>query len=115
MNMLHYRKPTFIRVLIAINIVFFIATTLSPQILVHLGLIPLFLKAHPWNVITSMFLHANFWHLLFSMLTLYLFGTFLLMLVDAKGFLRVYFIGGIVGSLFLAWLTPPISLAVGTS
>jgi membrane associated rhomboid family serine protease len=111
----NYRKPTLIWVLIAINIVLFIATTISPQIMVQLGLIPLFLKAHPWTAVTSMFLHANLWHLLFNMMTLYFFGTFLLMLMDTKRFLLVYFIGGIIGSLFFAWLAPPLSLAVGAS
>jgi hypothetical protein len=80
----NYRKSNLIWVLIAINIVLFIATTISPQIMVQLGLIPLFLKVHPWTIVTSMFIHANFMHLLFNMLTLYFFGTFLLMLVDAK-------------------------------
>lgn len=37
------------------------------------------------------------------------------MLVDVKKFSMVYFIGGIVGSLFFAWLAPPLSIAVGAS
>jgi uncharacterized protein len=113
--MYNYRKSNLIWVLIAVNIVLFIATTISPQIMVQLGLIPRLLKIHPWTIVTSMFIHANFMHLLFNMLTLYFFGTFLLMLVDAKRFLLVYFIGGILGSLFFAWLASPLSLVVGAS
>lgn len=110
-----YRRSTPVGVLIGINIMLFIATTFFPNIILRLGLIPAYFNEHPWTVVTSMFVHANFMHLLFNMLTLYFFGTFLLTLVNVKRFLIVYFIGGIVGSLFFTWLAPTLSIAVGAS
>src|SRR3954464_4433955 len=32
---------------------------------------------HPWGIITYMFMHENFWHILFNMLGLYWFGQIL--------------------------------------
>jgi membrane associated rhomboid family serine protease len=34
-----------------------------------------FLLTHPWGIITSMFLHEGFWHILWNMLFMYWFGT----------------------------------------
>jgi uncharacterized protein len=46
-----------------------------------------------------MFVHADFWHILFNMIALYFFGIFLLQLVGTARFLIVYLVGGIVGNL----------------
>jgi membrane associated rhomboid family serine protease len=59
----------------------------------------------PWTIVTSLFAHAGIWHLLFNMLTLYFFGTFLIRLVGTRTFLIIYFIGGIVGNIFCLLLT----------
>ncbi|MAZ73026.1 MAG: rhomboid family intramembrane serine protease [Flavobacteriaceae bacterium] len=53
----------------------------------------------PWAFITYAFIHFGFWHLLFNMLWLYWFGTFVLNLFDGKRFLTVYLLGAIFGGL----------------
>lgn len=56
----------------------------------------------PWSIITYMFLHGGFWHILFNMLFLSLFGRIFLTFFSTKKFLSIYFLGGIVGYLFYA-------------
>jgi membrane associated rhomboid family serine protease len=117
-------------VLIAINFVFFIATSISPQgkyplgdfsyiythkITYYLGLIPYYFTSRPWTVLTAMFMHSGFWHIFGNMITLYFFGTFLARLVGPNKFLLLYFGGGILGNLLYLWLGAPQSIAIGAS
>ncbi len=53
----------------------------------------------PWTLITSLFVHANFSHILFNMLTLYFAGTFFTRYFSDKQLYIVYFIGGIIGNI----------------
>lgn len=53
----------------------------------------------PWTIFTSLFVHADFSHLLFNMISLFFFGIYLERLLGEKNFLRVYFMGGIFASL----------------
>ena len=75
----------------------------------------------PWTIITNLFVHGSIWHILFNMITLYFFGTFLIRLVGARDFLIIYFLGGIVGNMFfmlfayLNFLTSPFSIVIGAS
>src|SRR4030065_2699428 len=54
----------------------------------------------PWTIVTSLFAHGSIWHLLFNMITLYFFGTFLIRLIGTRDFLIIYFLGGIIGNIF---------------
>jgi len=65
-----------------------------------LGLQPANFIHAPWTIVTNLFVHGSIWHLLFNMLTLYFFGTFLIRLVGARDFLIIYFLGGILGNIF---------------
>ena len=49
----------------------------------------------PWQVLTHMFMHGGFWHLLFNMYTLYIFGTVLERVWGSKKFLIFYFVTGL--------------------
>jgi membrane associated rhomboid family serine protease len=72
----------------------------------------------PWTVLTSMFVHApfpSFSHILFNMLILYFFGSFLVNLVGAKKFLLVYFVGGIAGNIVFMLLNSPFATVIGAS
>lgn len=53
----------------------------------------------PWTVITYMFLHKDFFHILFNLLWLYWFGKIFLSYLDPKRLLNVYILGGISGAL----------------
>ena len=78
----------------------------------------------PWTIVTYMFLHEGFMHVLFNMLWLYWFGQIFLQYLDQKQLLSVYLLGGISGGLFyiIAYnLFPvfaadmPFSFALGAS
>ncbi len=53
----------------------------------------------PWTLVTYMFLHAGWYHIIFNMIALYFFGSFTLQLVGETTFLTTYFVGGIFGAL----------------
>jgi len=78
----------------------------------------------PWSVVTYMFLHKDFFHILFNLLWLYWFGKIFLSYMDEKRFLNVYLLGGISGALLfiLAYNVVPVlsqqssnSIAMGAS
>ncbi len=56
--------------------------------------------AVPWSLLSYMFLHVDFWHLLVNMLWLGCFGILLERLVSRRWLLAIYLIGGIVGGVF---------------
>jgi len=58
------------------------------------------LLVRPWTIISYMFLHESFLHILFNMLWLYWFGKIFLQFIDEKKLLSVYILGGISGGLF---------------
>jgi membrane associated rhomboid family serine protease len=53
----------------------------------------------PWTVITYMFLHLGFFHLLTNMLWLYFLGTLFVQFLGEKKLFTVYIAGGIAGAL----------------
>ncbi|MEG1838129.1 MAG: rhomboid family intramembrane serine protease [Bacteroidaceae bacterium] len=56
--------------------------------------------AQPWSLLTYMFMHAGFMHILFNMLWLYWFGSLFLYFFSAKHLRGLYILGGIGGGLF---------------
>ena len=101
--------------LILANILVFIITFIRPELRSAFGLSPMFFLARPWTLLTSMFVHAGFWHIFANMLTLYFFGRYVYMLVGEGKFLVVYFLGGLVGGIFYLLMASPLSIAVGAS
>ncbi len=83
--------------LIAANVIVFLITYTAPSIRGYLWLRPAaVLQANAWwQLVTYMFSHANFMHLLLNMLTLYLFGVQLERRMGSGEFLLFYMISGI--------------------
>ena len=103
-------------VLILINFLMYIATLISSGAASNLlALQPASVSARPWTVVTSMFVHAGFFHLFFNMLALYFFGTNVRRLVGDGKFALIYFGGGILGSILVILLAPLFSITVGAS
>jgi membrane associated rhomboid family serine protease len=102
--------------LIALNVLIFIVTLLRPEAVInHLGLTPALLSKQPWTIISSMFVHGSFWHILFNMLCLYFLGSFLIRAAGEKSFLAVFFLGGLAGNILFALLANPFSTGIGAS
>ncbi len=102
--------------LILTNVLVFIFTLASPELIYeNFALSPIRVFEQPWTIIMGMFVHAGFNHILYNMLTLFFFGLYLERLVGENNFLKVYFLGGILGSLLVILLAPPSSITVGAS
>ncbi len=78
----------------------------------------------PWTLITYMFLHLEFFHILFNLLWLYWFGQIFLRYLTPKQLLSNYLLGGLSGAflyILLFNLLPvfqasvPVSFALGAS
>ena len=54
----------------------------------------------PWSLLSYMFMHAGFLHILFNMLWLYWFGSLFLYFFSGKHLRGLYVLGGICGGLF---------------
>ena len=57
------------------------------------------LLVRPWTLVTYMFVHAGFWHLLFNMLMLYWGGVLCCRYLNERRFAWIYFLGGAGGAL----------------
>lgn len=93
--------------LFAINIVFFILQlVLGSSFTNSFMLVSDDIPARPWILVTHMFLHAGFYHLLLNMYVLLMFGTLLEQRIGTKRFFCIYFLSGIaaafLSSLFYA-------------
>ena len=58
------------------------------------------LLTKPWTIITYMFTHVDFFHLLFNMLWLYWMGKIFIDMLNGKRFIAIYLLGGIAGAVF---------------
>jgi len=61
--------------------------------------IPRELLFKPWTLITYMFAHTNFLHILFNMLMLFWFGRIFLQYLTEKQLVSTYLLGGLAGAL----------------
>src|SRR5215217_3314028 len=86
-----------IKALIATNVAAFVVTFFSPRLSLQLGLRPADVIEHfaAWQLVTYMFLHAGPMHLLFNMLTLWMFGVELERMWGTRFFTKFYFVAGL--------------------
>ena len=93
-----FSKPsTAIQALIAANVLVFFATWIAPSLQLQLGLVPMWVvrEKRVWQLLTYMFVHAGLFHILFNMLTLWMFGAELERIWGTRFFLKFYFITGV--------------------
>ncbi len=102
-----------VRTLLVANVIVFFLTETQPALAWHLSLIPAGVPSRPWTPFTYMFVHANFWHLFFNMLSLYFFGPRVEERLGKGHFLALYLVSGLAGALF-SFLTP-VARIVGAS
>lgn len=94
--------PPITRNIIMINVIVFIVSSfVFPQLYVSLsGYYPFSPNFKSWQIITHMFMHGGFMHILFNMLTLWSFGPILEQSLGEKKYLILYFVSGL-GAFFL--------------
>jgi len=107
------------RLIVANLVVFLLQVTLfvSPAFLATFGFVPLTALARPWTFLTYMFLHANFLHLAFNLLALFVFGPQVEERMGGGAFLRYYLLCGLGGAALSYALMQfrPVTLVVGAS
>lgn len=100
-------SPTFI--LLGITIFMFLVQLNLPTNILNNLVLTQNSFSNPWSLFTHMFLHGGGTHLLFNMIGLFFFGSFVEKLIGAKRFYLVYFGGGILAAV----LTVLYNLAIG--
>ncbi len=102
---------TYTGIIVIINVLAFLAFLVVQYVNANIPLNYLALQPQAilqgkylWTIITSMFLHAGIGHLAANMISLIFIGGFVERLIGKKRFLWLYFIGGIVASLFFVIL-----------
>jgi membrane associated rhomboid family serine protease len=101
------------RLLIANVFVFFVQYTM-PAFTDAFVFVPRYVLFRPWTIITYMFLHAGFSHILFNMLGLFFFGPRVEERLGSKRFAQLYFVSGISGAL-LSVAFAPYAAIIGAS
>jgi len=109
-----FRKGTTLHKLIYLNLGLFLAVQIVRIVLVLSNAYDLFpgfinylavpanlevLARRPWTLITYMFLHEGFIHILFNLLWLYWFGTVFIQELGLKKLLSTYLLGGLTGGI----------------
>ena len=64
-----------------------------------LGLNTALLSQQQWTIISSIFIHGSFAHIIFNMISLYFLGSLFLRAAGDRSFLAVFFLGGLTGNL----------------
>ena len=107
-----FSRGNYLTRLIYINAGIFLVVKLLSVIFTLLGIsniwisyleLPAFLQTllkQPWSIITYMFMHHDFIHLIFNLLTLYWFGKIFVDYFNQKQLVGLYFLGGIGGAIF---------------
>jgi membrane associated rhomboid family serine protease len=98
---------------IAVYLVYFFGSWISGEpIFDSLLLVPsMVIRGAIWQLVTYLFLHSlsSFWHILFNMLTLWMFGTPIEQTWGTKRFLQYYFLCGIGAGICVVL----VNLAIG--
>ena len=108
--------PVVTYAMMAICVLMYLVTSVSPSLKASLSLLPATLMTHPWTVLTGAFLHGGIMHILFNMLSLYWVGRAIEPVMGWWRFLTVYLVSALGGSAFIiAWcLIQPSEIYVST-
>ena len=110
--------PVVTYAMMAICVLMYLATSVSPSLKASLSLLPATLASHPWTILTGAFLHHDVMHILFNMLSLYWVGRAIEPAMGRWRFLTLYLVSALGGSAFiLAWclIQPSVFQRLGGS
>lgn len=106
-------RPLFTYILLGLNIVIFIAQTLTnDQVWFYYGakINANIIAGEWWRLITPMFLHLNFLHIAVNSYSLFVFGPQVETLLGYRRFLTVYLVSGIAGTVLSFVMSPDPSI-----
>ena len=88
------------RLLVSMGIVYLLQLTVftNDWLIETFGFIPALVLRHPWSALTYAFLHANFLHILFNAITLYMFGRPVESRLGGASFIRLFTIAALGGA-----------------
>ncbi len=110
---MNHLTPWVQRLLIA-NVAAFFVQLAAPALVEPLVFVPMLVFRHPWSIVTYMFLHGGFTHLLFNMLGLFFFGPRIEARLGSRRFITLYAISGISGA-SLSFIFAPYAGVIGAS
>ena len=87
-----------VALLLAANVLIYMLTQQNPDLKAAMEFVPAFIRQRPWTLFTYMFLHADFGHIFFNMLTLFFFGPRVEDRLGGAKFLTLYFVSGLFGA-----------------
>ncbi|KFF14365.1 membrane protein [Chryseobacterium soli] len=88
--------PPITRNIIIINVIMFIATFFLPHLDdILAAYYPFSPNFRSWQIITHMFMHGGYMHIIFNMFTLFSFGPILEQVLGEKKYLILYFVSGL--------------------
>jgi membrane associated rhomboid family serine protease len=106
--------PWVLRLLMANGIVFLLQITMPGVIENLFAFVPAEGIRHPWTIVTYMFVHGGFGHILFNMLSLFFFGPRVESRLGGRQFAILYFVSGISGALLSVFFAPHAAI-IGAS
>lgn len=110
-----------VRTLLIANVAIFVATWLVGlagwNLEALLAFEPASILRRPWTLLTYMFAHGDFFHLLFNMLGLFFFGPVLEERWGSREFIKFYLLCGVAGALLSSLLAfaDPLTRIIGAS
>src|SRR5215467_14248179 len=86
----------------------------SPAFDYKFGLVPALVTQHfyLWQLVTYIFLHGGFFHILFNMFGLYMFGSELELTWGTRQFTKFFFVCGIGAAIIMVLLSPHSGVAI---
>ena len=91
------RIPPVTRTILCINVIMFVATLLNEKFMIRTFAMfyPGYALFRWWQPLTHLFMHGGWWHILFNMYTLVMFGMVVERALGTKKFLILYFVTGL--------------------
>lgn len=116
----YVRNYPVISILIGINLIVYILGLVSPGIearIFYYGIASNLMidRGEYWRLITAIFIHSGFMHLLFNMFALYVFGPELEKIAGKMRFFTIFIVSGIMGNVITYAAQPLTYNSVGAS
>ncbi len=96
--------------LLIVNVLVYALCYALPGLASFLVYVPALMLKQPWGILTYMFVHGGFTHILFNMMGLYFFGPRLELRLGSSRFAQLYFVSGTTGALLQTAMAPNVAL-----